>query len=105
MAEPDVTDAISIEVAYAERDRQTLVRLTVPAGTTVAEAISAADLASRHPGLPERCTTGIHGRVVEPDTVLEDGDRVELYRPVPVDPKETRRALAKAGRTMGRGAR
>ena len=104
MAE-STSDTIAVEVAYAERDRQTLVRLFLPAGTTVADAVAAADLPTRHPGMPDQWVTGIHGRVVETDTVLVDGDRVELYRPVPVDPKETRRALAKAGRTMGRGAR
>jgi uncharacterized protein len=96
---------IAVEVAFAERDRQTVVRLDLPSGTTVAAAVAAADLPTRHPGMPDHWVTGIHGRVVETDTVLADGDRVELYRPVPVDPKETRRALAKAGRTMGRGAR
>jgi len=45
---------------------------------------------------------GIHGRTVSPERVLADGDRVELYRRLPADPKETRRRLAREGRTMGR---
>ena len=97
-----MSEAIAVEVVYAERDRQTVVPLALAAGTTVAEAIARADLAARHPGLPAGLSVGIWGRVVPATTVLADGDRVELYRPLPKDPKLTRRELARQGRTMGR---
>jgi len=45
---------------------------------------------------------GIFGRPVTPDTVLGDSDRVEIYRPLAIDPKEARRRRAK---TLGRGVR
>jgi putative ubiquitin-RnfH superfamily antitoxin RatB of RatAB toxin-antitoxin module len=97
-----VTD-VRIEVVYAEATVQTVVSLTVPAGTTVAEAVRLAHLGASHPQMPADLTHGIWGREVAPDTPVSAGDRVELYRPLPNDPKETRRALAREGRTMGQG--
>lgn len=92
-----------IEVAYAERDRQTLVEVEVPPGTTAAEAVALSRIRERHPGIAPDAPLGVFGRVVRPDHVLAHGDRVELYRPLPADPKETRRRLAREGRTMARG--
>jgi len=97
-----VTGAIRVEVAYAERERQTLLVLDVESGTTASQAVERSGIRALH-GLGADVALGIWGRSVAPSAVLEAGDRVELYRPVPVDPKETRRALARQGRTMGRG--
>ena len=93
---------VRVEVAYAERDRQTVLSFEVEPGTTVAEAVDRSGIRALH-GLHGDVALGIWGRSVAPTAVLEGGERVELYRPVPVDPKETRRALARQGRTMGRG--
>jgi putative ubiquitin-RnfH superfamily antitoxin RatB of RatAB toxin-antitoxin module len=93
---------IRVSVAYAERDRQTVIELTVPAGTTAAEAIERAAIHACHPGIPAGAPLGVYGRLVPPTAVLADGDRVELYRGLPADPKEQRRRLAREGRTMGR---
>jgi hypothetical protein len=95
-------DELAIAVVYAERDRQTLIELRVPAGTTAAAAVELSGIRSRHPGIAPDAPLGIHGRLVPPDRALAAGDRVELYRPLPADPKETRRQLAREGRTMGR---
>ena len=97
-----MTGTVRVEVAYAERERQTVLSVEVEAGVTVAEAVDRSGIRALH-GLPEDIALGIWGRSVAPTAVLEGGERVELYRPVPVDPKETRRALARQGRTMGRG--
>lgn len=93
---------IGVSVAWAERDRQTVVELKVPLGTTAAEAVERSQIRARHPGIPPETPLGIHGRLVAPAMVLAAGDRVELYRPLPADPKEQRRRLAREGRTMGR---
>jgi putative ubiquitin-RnfH superfamily antitoxin RatB of RatAB toxin-antitoxin module len=93
--------SVTISVVYAEALRQTQVSLEVPVGTTVAEAIALAQLAHRHPDLPSDLSMGVWGREVSADTPVAMGDRVELYRPLPQDPKETRRALARQGRSMG----
>ncbi len=102
-----MAETIRITVAYAERDRQTRIELEVPAGTTASEAVERSRIRARHPGIPAEAALGIFGRIVGPAEVLAAGDRVELYRPLPADPKETRRQLAREGRVMGarRGAR
>ena len=97
VAEP----AIPISVVYATHERQTLIELEVPVGTTVGAAIELAGIRGAHPGIPAGAALGIHGRLVRAGDVVKAGDRVELYRPLPADPKDTRRALAREGRTMG----
>lgn len=94
---------LRIEVAYAERDRQTLLALSVPLGTTAEEAVRLSGIRERHPGIAADAPLGVFGRVVARGHVLADGDRVELYRPLPADPKDVRRRLAREGRTMGKG--
>lgn len=96
-----MAERIRVEVAYAERDRQTLLAVELPAGATVAEAIAASAIHERHPGIPADATLGIFGEATTATAVLADGDRVELYRALPADPKETRRRLAREGRSMG----
>jgi putative ubiquitin-RnfH superfamily antitoxin RatB of RatAB toxin-antitoxin module len=97
-----VSVQVQVEVAYAEPAAQSVVVLAVPAGTTAAEAVLLSGLRAAHPGMPAAPVLGIWGRIVAGTTVLAAGDRVEVYRPLPQDPKVTRRALARQGRTMGR---
>lgn len=97
MATEPKAERIDVEVVYGLADRQTVVPLRLEAGATVARAIEAADLAASYPDLeldPKR--VGIFGRRVSLDTVLRAGDRVEIYRPLLIDPKEVRRARARA---------
>ena len=42
-----------------------------------------------------RCQVGVFGRAANPDDIIHDGDRVEVYRPLIADPKETRRRRAR----------
>lgn len=93
---------LRIEVAYAEPQRQTLLAVAVPPGTTAAAAVQLSGIRDLHPGIPADARFGVFGRVVHANHVLSDGDRVEIYRPLPSDPKDTRRRLAREGRTMGR---
>lgn len=89
--------AISVEVVYALADKQKVVRLQVPAGTTVRRAAELAAMAQYFPGLDvQACALGIFGKVVsKPDErVLEAGERVEIYRPLIADPKEVRKQRA-----------
>ncbi len=93
MADPDAL--IPIEVAVALPDEQVLIELRVPLGATIAEALAAAAIEQRFPELelrPDRL--GVFGRPRPPEHVLSAGDRVEIYRPLKVDPKEARRQLA-----------
>jgi len=85
---------ISIEVVYAPRLRQIVRRLSLPAGSSVADALRASGLLGEFPEI-ESTRVGIYGEVVSPDTRLRDRDRVEIYRPLQADPKEIRRTRAR----------
>lgn len=86
-------EAVRVSVAYSPRARVVdETELSLPAGATLADAIRASGVLDRHPGLDLAQTRfGIWGRVQPPETVLRERDRVELYRPLQVDPKEARR--------------
>ncbi len=100
------TDSIDIEVAFALPAEQVLMKLTVPSGTTAAEAVARSGLADR---FPDQTIVGadlsIFSRLIDADEVLRSGDRVEILRPLKADPKEVRRALAAQGKTMGKRKR
>ncbi len=88
---------IYIEVAYATPHRQSLLRLSVLEGSTVAEAIEQSAIRDEFPELKmEIKAVGIFSRKVPLDHVLRAGDRIEIYRPLIADPKEMRRQRAKA---------
>jgi uncharacterized protein len=91
-------DTIEIEVVYAHAAEQIVIRLTVPAGTTAREAVELSGLRQRYPALEsEMSALGIYGRAVPKDTVLQRGDRVEIYRPLVAEPKQARRQRARRG--------
>ena len=83
-----------VEVVYALPDGHDVAELDLPAGATAAEAVKASGIAARHPGI-DASQLGIFGRRVAPDTPLADGDRVEIYRALALDPKEARRRRAR----------
>jgi putative ubiquitin-RnfH superfamily antitoxin RatB of RatAB toxin-antitoxin module len=94
-------ERIAVEVACAEAERQTVIALSVPAGCTAREALETSGILALHPAIdPAACGIGIFGQEVAPGHVLRAGDRVEVLRPLPEDPKERRRRLAREGRTM-----
>jgi putative ubiquitin-RnfH superfamily antitoxin RatB of RatAB toxin-antitoxin module len=83
---------LRIEVVYALPDEAHTAHLTLPTGSTVAQALAL--LADREPFAAldlQRLPAGIYGERVEASRVLSDGDRVELYRPLMADPREARR--------------
>lgn len=88
---------ITVEVAYALPERQRIIRLTVPEGTSMLDAARLSRIAEHFPGLDiEASAMGIFGKAVTApaEHALKDGDRVEIYRPLIVDPKEVRRQRA-----------
>jgi uncharacterized protein len=86
-------ESIRVSVAYSPQARVVdETELSLPAGATLADAIRASGVLDRHPGLDlAHAKLGIWGRVQAPQTVLRERDRVEVYRPLQVDPKEARR--------------
>jgi putative ubiquitin-RnfH superfamily antitoxin RatB of RatAB toxin-antitoxin module len=84
-------------VVLALPERQEVVELDLQEGATVADAVAASGLAERYPALEvARMPAGIWSRPRPPETLLRDGDRVELYRPLQADPKAQRRVRAGA---------
>ena len=93
---------IGVEVVYALPTEQVVLELRVPLGTTARSAIELSGILTRFPEIRLADNPiGVYGRVVDPDRVLEDGDRVEIYRPLEMDPREARRLLAEKGLSMG----
>jgi putative ubiquitin-RnfH superfamily antitoxin RatB of RatAB toxin-antitoxin module len=83
---------MEVEVVYALPEGEDAVRLLLAPGTTVADAVRASGILARHPEIEAgRYKLGVYGRVVAPGTRLADGDRVEVYRLLLLDPKEARR--------------
>jgi putative ubiquitin-RnfH superfamily antitoxin RatB of RatAB toxin-antitoxin module len=86
---------ITVTVVYALADRATLREVRLAAGATVGDAIAASGLLEEFPELREGCAgVGVFAEAVTPDHPLAEGDRVEIYRPLQADPKETRRRRA-----------
>ena len=103
MNRPELPEYINIEVAYARPDRQLVLPVSVPAGTTVEQAIELSGIMRRFPEIdPENLVAGIFSKRAKPDHVLTAGERVEIYRPLQADPREVRRQLAEQGKTMGK---
>lgn len=88
-----MADTIVVEVAYAEPQRQILRKVELPSGATAADAIAVSKLAEEVPGI-EAMKLGVFSKPISAQTVLRDGDRVEIYRSLKADPKESRRRRA-----------
>lgn len=98
------TETINVEVAYAIPEKQLIVSVNVDVGTTVAAAIAQSGILLEFPGLDvENSDVGIFGKATKMTTVLNDGDRVEIYRPLIADPKEVRRKRAAEGKATKKG--
>ncbi|HSM31804.1 MAG TPA: RnfH family protein [Woeseiaceae bacterium] len=94
-----MTESLAVEIVLATPERQVLLTVNVREGATVADVIAASGLESRFPGMGVAdMPVGIWGKRVSPDTTVSAGDRVELYRPLEVDPREARRQRARAGK-------
>jgi uncharacterized protein len=99
-----MADSIRIEVAYARPERQDVIRLTLPAGSTISQAIEASGLLQRYPDIDlAKTKVGIFGKLSRMDTALRERDRVEIYRPLIADPKEVRKQRAAEGKAMKKG--
>ena len=92
-----------VSVAVALPGRQEVIEVEVPPGATLADAIAAARLGERFPGVDfSALDTGIWSRAASRATLLREGDRVELYRALKADPKDMRRDRARARKPSSR---
>lgn len=97
-------DMIKVEVAYALPERQLIIPLQVKKGTTMFEAAVQSGIAGKFDGLDlASAPMGIFGKAERKpkERVLEDGERVEIYRPLIADPKEVRKKRAAAKQDDG----
>ena len=93
MARADEAARLSVAVACSPADgRAEECRIELPAGATLIDALRASGVLERHPHIDlARQAIGVWGRLCALDAPLKEGDRVEIYRPLQVDPKEARR--------------
>lgn len=93
---------LNIEIVYALPDDQTVSELTVDEGATVEDAIVQSGLLDKKFSDPalniikNKTPVGIYAERVGWQDLLQDGDRIEIYRPLQIDPMEARRARAKS---------
>lgn len=95
-----VEDVLHVEIVYATSERQEVCSVRLPSGSSLADAIGASGRFAYLLG-ETAARVGVFGRRRALTDVLADGDRVEIYRPLQVDPKEARRRRARA--TMADG--
>jgi putative ubiquitin-RnfH superfamily antitoxin RatB of RatAB toxin-antitoxin module len=88
-------ETLTIEVIYALPLRQDATTMHLPQGATVEHAIARSGVLQRHPQIDLQTNRiAIFGKLVLLGAILEDRDRIEILRPLQVDPKEARRRRA-----------
>ena len=92
---------LRVSVAYCAPGIEDVSDVRVPPGATVRDAIEAAQVCVRRPELTGALDPGVWGHRCSIDQPLKNGDRVELYRPLTIDPMEGRRARADLRRKRG----
>ena len=88
-------DRVGVVVAYATPGREFIKLLDVAPGTTIVQAIEASGVLEAFPDINLATQpVGIYGKKKPPETVLRPRDRIEIYRPLVADPKDSRRRRA-----------
>ena len=83
---------MNVGVCYAEAERQLWLRLEVPDGSTVAQAIAVSGILTLYPHIDlDSQKVGIFGKLAKLDTPVKEGDRVEIYRKITADPQQVQR--------------
>jgi hypothetical protein len=92
-----MAEQITVEVVLALPDRQIVRRVTLADGATASQALDASGLRRDWPELVDHPRQlGIFSRPVAPEQRVNEGDRIEVYRPLTLDPKDARRRRARA---------
>ena len=104
MAHESRAGMIEVEVAYATPARQVVMKIRVPGGCTLEGAIERSGIREEFPDmLIDVSAVGIFGRRTPLGQELQEGDRVEIYRPLIADPREARRRRALEKKNPGTG--
>ncbi len=103
MGESTAADKITIEVVYGVPHKQKILTLSVDAGTSVEKAIVDSGIIALFPEIDlSKNKVGIWNRAVKLSEVLDDLDRIEVYRPLIADPKDVRKRRAEKAKQEGR---
>lgn len=83
---------MNIGVCYAQADRQLWMRLEVPDNSSIEETIHLSGVLSQYPEIDlTRQKVGIFGKITKLDAIVQEGDRVEIYRQITADPAQVKR--------------
>ena len=83
---------VNVGVAYSNQSKQIWLKLDLPDGSTVIDAIEESGVLDMFPEIDlENQKIGIYGKMTKPDVKLKEGDRVEIYRAITADPKTVKR--------------
>lgn len=95
---------INVEVAYALPDVQRVISLEINEGTELLAAVKQSGVLEEFPEIDlDNSKLGIFGKLKKADTVLREGDRVEIYRKLVADPKQVRKDRAAQGKKTRKG--
>ena len=87
-----------VEVVYALADVQDIVVVDLPEGAVARDAVAQSGILARHGLAAAQLLLGISGKRVTPESLMHEADRVEILRPLTIDPKEARRRRARRTR-------
>ena len=91
-----MANKITVEVAYASTINYKLIKVTLEEGASVKDAILASGMLSHYPEIDlNKQKVGIFSKPCQLQDRIKANDRIEIYRPLTIDPKEARRAKAK----------
>lgn len=92
----DNLKALKVQICFATPDVVSVTEIFVSSGIRLLEAVTKSQIGLQHPDINfAMCKFGIFGKLKSPDTLLRDGDRVEIYRALVADPMEARRRRAR----------
>ncbi|EHQ52408.1 hypothetical protein ECTPHS_06937 [Ectothiorhodospira sp. PHS-1] len=98
-------ERLRVEVAYARSDQQWVLEVSLPQGATVEDAIRQSGILDKVPEIDLTVNkVGVYGKLAKLNAVLNQRDRVEIYRPLIADPKQVRKKRAAEGKAMKKGA-
>jgi len=100
---------INVSLVFATEQKQWIHEAQVARGTSAQDLIESSGFMAKVEGLfafeVEKLEIGVFSQKVALDYLLQDGDRLEIYRPLTADPKEVRRQLALMGKTIGKSSK
>ncbi len=96
---------MKVEVVYALPHRQDVIEVDAPEGATALDAVHLSGVLEKHPEIDLKVNKlGIYAKLVKPEQPLREGDRVEIYRPLPRKPRDPHAVDAKKARIRARKA-